>query len=96
MVGDTYLVKGNMNFFICTTRISLHGDDLSAKFTFNKVLKIKKHLIDFTMLLEQINPNKFTIIINKYYTVLLLSTETRAGPQNTCSNETMKTLVEIE
>jgi hypothetical protein len=45
----------------------LHSDNFATKFVFNKLLEIKKHLVDIIMLLEEVDLSKFTMIIDKAY-----------------------------
>jgi hypothetical protein len=46
MMCDANFLKETMEFFIFTTPISLHSNNFGIKFAFNKLLKIKKDLIN--------------------------------------------------
>jgi hypothetical protein len=66
-----------MKFFILTTPISLHSDDFSTKFSLNKLLKIKKDLINFRVLFKKVYPGKLAIVINKAYIICMFSNRSR-------------------
>ena len=69
MMGDTNFLKETIKFFILTTPISLHSDNFPIKLTLNKGLKVEKNLINIRTVLKQINPCKFTEIINEAYII---------------------------
>jgi hypothetical protein len=46
MMGNAIFLEERMEFLIFTTPIGLHGDDYSAKFALNQLLKIEKHLVN--------------------------------------------------
>jgi hypothetical protein len=58
-------LEETVEFFIFFLPISLHNDNLSIKFSFNKFLKIKKDLINFRSFLSNIYINEFAKIINE-------------------------------
>jgi hypothetical protein len=72
-LSNAYLLKEPVELFIFTTPIGLHSNDFSIKLALNKLLKIKKDLINIRTLLEQINPSKFTEIIYKAYIISVLA-----------------------
>jgi hypothetical protein len=65
MMYHEYALKQSMEFFIFIIPICLHGHNYFTKFSFNKLLEIKKHVVDIRTLLEKVDPCKFNIIINK-------------------------------
>jgi hypothetical protein len=69
MMSDANFLKEAIEFFILTSPISLHCNNFSIKFSLNKLLEIKKYLINIRMLLEQIYPSKFAKIIDEAYIV---------------------------
>ena len=69
MMRDANLLEKIVEFFIFTTPINLHGNDLSIKLALNKLLKIKENLIHLRTFFKQIDPSKFTVIINEAYII---------------------------
>jgi hypothetical protein len=63
--GLSRLLKEEVKFLIFTTLIGLHGENFSIKESLSKGLKLSKFLKDFRFMLKQIDPCKFTVIINK-------------------------------
>jgi hypothetical protein len=53
MVCNASFLKETMEFFILTTPINLHSDELSIKFAFNKLLEIEKNLIHLRTFLSK-------------------------------------------
>jgi hypothetical protein len=77
MMCDADFLKETMELFILTTPISLHSDDFSTKFLLNKLLKIKKDLINLRALFKEIYPGKLSIVINKSYKICMFANRNR-------------------
>jgi hypothetical protein len=71
MVSNTNFVKKGVKLFILSSPIGLHGIDFSVKESLNEGLKFMKFLKDFRLKLNEINPRKFVVIINKTYVILI-------------------------
>jgi hypothetical protein len=97
MMCNANFLKETVEFFIFTTPISLHGDNLTIKLALNILLKIKKHLINIRMLLKQVDPSKFTEVINEAYIICMLANRERSRTpyiKKICSKGTVETLVD--
>jgi hypothetical protein len=69
MMSDANFLKEGIKLLIIASPICLHSDYFPTKLTFNIGLIVKKNLINIRTLLEQVNPRKFTIIIDKAYII---------------------------
>jgi hypothetical protein len=72
-VDDANSVKKGIEALIFTTPVRLHGYDFTIKHSFNKALKFFEEFEDFGFVTNQVNPNEFTIIINKANIVFLIA-----------------------
>jgi hypothetical protein len=65
MMSDSYLGEKEVKFFILSTPISLYDDDLTIKEPLYKGLKFLEPLEELRLVFKEINPSKFTKIIDK-------------------------------
>ena len=71
MVNNANFLEKRVQFFIFTTPVSLHSFYFALELSFNKILKIKKDLINIRLLLKEIYPNIFAKIINEAYIIFM-------------------------
>ena len=73
MVCNADFLEKTVEFFIFTTPVSLHSNDFVIKLSFNKLLEVKKHLINIRTFFKQINPRELAEIINEAYIISVLA-----------------------
>jgi hypothetical protein len=61
----------NILSFSYSPPVGLHGHNFTVKHTFNKLLELMKILENFRLAPKQINPRKFTEIINETNIIVL-------------------------
>jgi hypothetical protein len=71
MMGNANLLKESIQFLIFTTPICLHSNYFPIKLALNKLLVIEESLINIRTLLKQIDPCKFTEIIDEAYIICM-------------------------
>jgi hypothetical protein len=64
-MSDTILLEKGVELLILISPVSLHGNNLLIKETFNMVMKIKKLLKHVRFNFQEIYPYKLAIIIDK-------------------------------
>jgi hypothetical protein len=67
---------------ILTAPVTLYGDDLSTKFSFDKVLKIMKNLKNIRFFLEKVDPCILAKIINETHIVGITPNRSRSWSPN--------------
>jgi hypothetical protein len=73
MVSYPDFFKEGVKFLIFTTPIGLHGEDFPVKESLSEGLEFSKLHENFRFMLKQIDPCKFTVIINKANIISLSS-----------------------
>jgi hypothetical protein len=66
-----WIGKG-VQFLIPPSLIRLNNNDLAAKHSLDKLLKLKKIFRRIRFMMKEINPSKFTIIMNKTHVVFFM------------------------
>ena len=66
------LEKGTKGL-VFTTPVCLYGMNLFVKLSFNKNLEISEALKNFRFFPQQVNPNKFSMIINKRHIIVVVT-----------------------
>jgi hypothetical protein len=80
LMRDTQLVEEGVETFILSTPVSLNNKNLPIKEAFNKGLKFKKICENIRFVTQQVNPSKFTIIINKRDMIFFQPKDSMTGP----------------
>jgi hypothetical protein len=57
--------KNRIKLLILPTPVGLNNNNLTIEHSFNKFLELKKILENFRFVVKQVNPSKFTIVINE-------------------------------
>jgi hypothetical protein len=70
---DANSAKVRVEALILATPITLQGNNLTIELSLNKDLKFFKEMKHFRYVAKEINPCKFTKIINKRHITLLIS-----------------------
>jgi hypothetical protein len=86
-VSNTNFVKKGVKLFILSSPVGLHGNDFLVKESLNKGLKFMKFLKDFRPELNEINPHKFVVTINKTYVILIATRIFRGRTPNIRENK---------
>jgi hypothetical protein len=81
-VSDANLIKKRIEFLIFTTPDSLYGKNFSIKEPFNKSLKFTKFLKNLRFKLNEINPLKFVVVINKTHIIFIATDRFRSSTPN--------------
>lgn len=98
MMSDANSLKKGVKFFIFCILISLHGNNLSIKKTFNKVLEIMETLKHLRFMAQEINPSEFAIIINEENIISVSPNQSWCRPhtsENTSYRGLLDTLLDL-
>jgi hypothetical protein len=99
MMGNAKTGEEGVKFSVLASPIRLVSKNLAVKLSLHNVLKILKFLKHFRLKLDEIDPSKFTIIINKADIIFFLPTDSGVGPQTsvyTSCKRNSNLLVDLE
>jgi hypothetical protein len=71
MMYNPNLIKEGIKFLILSSQVGLHSKDFSIEQSSNKRLEFLKLVKNFRFIFQQIDPSKFTIVINKAHIIFI-------------------------
>ena len=79
---DPSALKISVQYVVLATLVRLNGYDFSMEKTLNMSLKSIKHLLNVTLVLEEINPREARIVIGRAHIILITSGRGNSRPPN--------------